>query len=230
MRVWDYYFNEMEKIKNISIDDNSDDQKIQYVNRLVGNPIILNRGGTMSMEGIGNPGVFTGKAENEKLAMCGVNGDWSPQSAIARGLIGEFSVPCPPGKIKFNKYAINDLVAILNEIKQQVPWYDLYISSHFRETLSAGGHSRHQVGLAIDINAGGRGNPWFATRIPKGRVEPPAGITPPWPMKSCPYHGTYDRKRCIWHWDHPVVKIFETHGWGWGGLYGDVMHFSIDGK
>lgn len=24
----------------------------------------------------------------------------------------------------------------------------------------------------------------------------------------------------------PVVKAFEAHGWGWGGTYGDYMHFS----
>jgi len=175
----------------------------------------------------GNPGCFTGKSQSEKLAMCGINGDWSPESALNRGLITSVSIPCPPRKIEFNKFAAGDLIAILNEINN-LGWFRCNISSAFRRNLSAGGHSRHQVGLAVDINAGHAGNPWFAARIGRDFREPAQGSPPPWSFKkySC---GNYDRSVCIWSYDHPVTKIFEAHGWGWGGSYGDVMHFSIDG-
>ena len=90
--------------------------------------------------------------------------------------------------------------------------------------------SRHCWGLAVDINAGKGGNPWFSTRIDKNQAEPQQGSSAPWGIKATPYNGTYDRTKCIWHWKHPVVQIFLAHGWGWGGSYGDVMYFSIDGR
>lgn len=237
MKAWEFYYKEVERINKISIKDNSNEQQIMYMNRLIDKPIRYGAVGGSSENidngVVGGSGIFSGKSDAEKLKMCGVNGDWSPQSALSRGLITDVTVPCSPGTIKFNKYAANDLVAILNEIKSQLTWFTLRISSAFRTLLSAGGHSRHQVGLAVDINAGSYANPWFAgigkkygTSMPT--TEPAQGSAAPWPCKkySAP---PYDRTKCIWHWGHPVVKIFQSHGWGWGGSYGDVMHFSIDG-
>lgn len=232
MKVWEFYYKEVERINKISIKDNANQQQIIYKNRLINNPLCWGSpaGSNIGTDDgvVGGSGIFSGKSSAEKLRMCGINGDWSPQSALSRGLITDVTVPCSPGTIKFNKYAANDLVAILNEIKSQLSWFTLKISSAFRTSLSAGGHSRHQVGLAVDINAGSFANPWFATHIPKNFPEPAQGSSAPWPCKkySAP---PYDRTKCIWHWGHPVVKIFQSHGWGWGGDYGDVMHFSIDG-
>ena len=114
----------------------------------------------------------------------------------------------------------------------------IYISSAYRTKYSAGGHSRHQWGLAVDINAGNGGNPWFEKRFEDNPIqgELPEGATAPWGFHVekgvivSAYRGTYSRKKCIWHQAHPVVQIFKKHGWGWGGRYGDVMHFSIDGS
>jgi hypothetical protein len=97
-----------------------------------------------------------------------------------------------------------------------------------KNSLSGGRVSRHCWGIAVDINPGSGGNPWFNTHIPKSQPEPAEGSQAPWSTQKSHYNGTYDRRRCIWHWGHPVVKIFLAHGWGWGGAYGDVMHFSVD--
>jgi hypothetical protein len=125
-------------------------------------------------------------------------------------------------------YLANDLISICHDILN-LGWFSLYISNSFRRSTSAGSRSRHQIGCAVDINAGAMANPWFNTHIQKDFPEPAQGSAAPWPCKkySAP---PYDRSKCIWHWGHPVVQIFLKHGWGWGGQYGDVMHFSLDGR
>ena len=56
------------------------------------------------------------------------------------------------------------------------------------------------------------------------------------PLKNPMYRSDYwthgpidshkDSKIYIRTVNHPVVKIMDKHGFGWGGLYGDTMHFS----
>ena len=123
-----------------------------------------------------------------------------------------------------------DFKAICDEILK-LGWFKLNVGNSYRgENSVSSGVSRHCWGLAVDINPGKGGNPWFDERIPRNASEPAIGSSPPYYMKKCRYNGVYDRSRCIWHWGHPVVQIFLKHGWGWGGAYGDVMHFSIDGR
>ena len=45
MRVWEYYYKELEEIRKITIDDTSKNQKIQFKNRLIADPICMNIGG-----------------------------------------------------------------------------------------------------------------------------------------------------------------------------------------
>lgn len=66
--------------------------------------------------------------------------------------------------------------------------------------------SYHSYGVAIDINACSGGNGF------KGVCGD--------------YSGTDDTDKKIRTVNHPVVKIFKEEGWGWGGTYGDYMHFS----
>ena len=61
--------------------------------------------------------------------------------------------------------------------------------------------SNHAFASAIDINPGY--NPWL----------------------NC-MDGETDDDLHIRTVSHPVVKIFANYGWGWGGYYGDFMHFS----
>ena len=73
--------------------------------------------------------------------------------------------------------------------------------------------SMHSFGCAIDINW--KDNPFKASQSRPFEYAPDywAGIQ-------------YNPNECIWTNDHPVVRIFKNHEWGWGGRYGDFMHFS----
>ena len=68
--------------------------------------------------------------------------------------------------------------------------------------------SNHGGGGAIDINAGGI-NPF----VHGGRPLASGDDLNPGHIRTV---------------NHPVVKIFKKYGWGWGGTYGDYMHFSIN--
>lgn len=224
---------------NISLETYKDEQGVQYTKqKLFESLVFFAENSGMGFGGYGDfnftplgPCPFKGKSTDEKLKMCGFNGSWNPQEALDRGLITDVSIPCSPGRIKFNKAAADDLVAILTEIKG-LGFFKCNITSAFRTEVTAKGHSRHQIGLAVDINGGRGGNPWFNHRFSRSEGEPQSGFIAPWGRnpqytKGGMYSGGYDRSICIWSYDHPVVKIFEGHGWGWGGYYGDVMHFSI---
>lgn len=73
-------------------------------------------------------------------------------------------------------------------------------SYEYRETKK-GSVSNHAFACAIDINPGYN------------------------PMIGCLDQYTDDDLH-IRSKKHPVVQIFAKHGWGWGGSYGDFMHFS----
>lgn len=174
------------------------------------------------------PGMFTGKSDEEKKKMVKFDG-YNYQKNLESGIITVLKLPCRThrgdGKIMCNKYIKDDILAIVNDIKTQAPWYDLYITSDFRPTGAT--YSKHKAGLALDIHS--YENPWFDNGVPKDFPEPAEGTPQPWrTTKHSQRSGLkYDRTKCIWHWGHPVVKIFEAHGWHWGGAFGDTMHFSL---
>ena len=90
--------------------------------------------------------------------------------------------------------------------------------------------SSHSFGAAIDINAGR--NHFFSGRAENGHQTynsiPAGAAAPDWAhgIKVKIGSGGYDPNVCIWTRDHPVVQIMRKHGFGWGGRYGDTMHFS----
>jgi hypothetical protein len=185
----------------------------------------------------GSVGMFTGITDrNQRLRMCGIEGGAGSMlngtQAKKMGLIQSLTVNVTGGTqtIQVNKYIHEDLKKICDEILA-IGWYKLHFSSWFRESNSLaekGRMSRHCWGIAVDINAGRGGNPWFNTHIAPNQPELQSGASAPWSCQKSCYGGGYDKTRCIWHWEHPVVQIFLAHGWGWGGQYGDVMHFSVD--
>lgn len=73
--------------------------------------------------------------------------------------------------------------------------------------------SMHSFGCAIDIN-------WSENPFSSSQKKPFEYAPATWNGR------TYDQNTCIWTNDHPVVKIFRNYEWGWGGRYGDFMHFS----
>ena len=245
MKVAEYYYNPVSKNyltvpqskydskHTVNINENWHNQKVGYKNRLVSNPIYMGSGGAGGPGGPGDnyaygSGVFTGKSKAEKMKMCGITGDYMSGAEVEDGgLLTSVNLPDSHGgkTLKVNKAAAADLQAICKEICA-LGFFDMLISNTFRRNNSVSrGVSKHCWGVAIDINPC-RGCPWFATHIDRSFTEPSAGTSPPWPFKkySC---GSYNRATCIWSYDHPVVKVFEAHGWGWGGKYGDTMHFSL---
>lgn len=171
---------------------------------------------------------FKGMSREQKMRACGiVSNTMSGTQVKNAGLLTNVTLDQTRGKYSglINKAVANDLANICAEICK-LGFFDMQISNTFREQNTvSGGVSKHCWGVALDINPT-RGCPWFAAHIPRDFREPAYGSNPPWGFKkySC---GTYDRAKCIWSFDHPVVRIFEGHGWGWGGRYGDTMHFSL---
>ena len=179
------------------------------------------------------PGVFAGKSDNAKLQLCGVDTTCRSGTAYKNkypGRIISFQIPTKNGSlpVEMNSAVKDDIIQIFQEIKEQTN-FSVNATSTFRPNNSVtNGVSKHCYGIAIDINAGGGGNPWFSTHS-MPQTEPAVGSKLGFGMKKCSYGGTYDPNKCIWSWNHPVVQIFKAHGWGWGGRYGDVMHFSPTG-
>ena len=199
---------------------------------------------TNSNAPIGSPGIFTGKTPEEKFAICGVKPGMTPSQALATGNIVSYKM-AGQQEMKYNKHVIADLEEIQREINA-LGWFKFTIGNCFRSNMTAGGKSRHQIGCAVDINPGvGAGlNPWFNCSLAKGYNPPQTrngtkrdwkdGDVAPWGnhkkyKRFAPNSIAFKKETSIWDFDHPVVQIFAAHGWGWGGTYGDVMHFSLDG-
>lgn len=189
---------------------------------------------------------FKGKTTEQKMAMCGVRIGMTPSEAIETGNIIKYQIPGQASYLEYNKNVINDLIAIQNEIHSYCSWFTFKIGNCFRHEISAGGQSLHQIGCAVDINPGGAGNPWFEVHIcswgagdaqkKKLDLHFNEGDSAPWGFHVdkkgkivCGGNTIFKKATCIWTFDHPVVTIFRNHGWGWGGAYGDVMHFSLTG-
>jgi hypothetical protein len=74
--------------------------------------------------------------------------------------------------------------------------------------------SNHSYGIAIDINPSQ--NPFVHGGAPIQEQYPCA---------------TENDNKSIRTLTNPIVKVFMAHEWGWGGRYGDYMHFSyFDGR
>ena len=186
--------------------------------------------GTLGVKATG----FYGKSNEEKYDMCHIKNKLGMSSSTARseGLITKVKFTDSTGtkEMEINKYVKDDFLQILKEIKEKLPWFSVSVDEIMRE--GSGEKSRHCIGCAVDLNKGKFGlwgNPWFDMHIKENAPEPEDGERYTVRQKAWRFNGGYNRKHCIWHWGHPVVQIFLKHGWGWGGAYGDVMHFSIDG-
>ena len=145
-----------------------------------------------------------------------------------------------------------ELIDIFADIKR-AGYNQIFVSNSFRSITNNNGakNSRHKFGAAVDICGGSGGNPDIRRNgqgvygssqwQPAYRSQQFTYTTIPTNIKcqqllvpgsagTSKYYGYYDKNKCIWTPDHPVVSIFLKHGWYWGGIYGDYMHFSIDGR
>lgn len=225
MRVWEYYYKEQEKIKKITIDDTPQKQKIQFKNRLISSPIYINTGtgGNGSFD-FGNftpgAGYFTdinADVVTKQIKLFGRkltrqrSGD--PEEWV-KGFI-DFSFSCTlAGKsyhLPFHKSLTENLKAALHDVSKVPGFYSTgKIGAYCYRSVNNGTNSsvlsNHSYGVAIDIN-------YDLNPFPKGERAPQIGdISDPVRWRS---------------FNHPVVIAMARHGFGWGGRYGDYMHFSF---
>ena len=181
--------------------------------------------------------------EKRKLLGGGDLNGWGKETGDtikSRGYIVDVNLPVrkqPDGTItyqhqKCHKGVKNDLLSIFQEIINETNYCSYGLGGCYVNKAL-----RHGWGVAIDTGNGGfrdyKTNPWFNGNCPqilaKGtlwstkftRHNPDPGLS------SNHKYDNYDPMYSIWAWDHPVIAIFKRHGWGWGGAYGDTMHFSL---
>ena len=113
-----------------------------------------------------------------------------------------------PKKITIHNRLSMEVMAIFNEIKQS-GFNVNQVAGYCHRTINNPNRpgspvlSMHSFGCAIDIN-------WNVN---------------PFVSRGKPQSGG-DSSTNIRTMNSPVVQAFARHGWGWGGKYGDYMHFS----
>ena len=117
----------------------------------------------------------------------------------------------PGRKITVHKALINEVQGIFTELKNAGVILNKYIGGYFFRPINNPSHpgsttlSMHSFGCAIDINY--NLNPFVKGGVPlTSGDDTPAG-----------------KVRTL---GSPIVRAFAKYGWGWGGRYGDYMHFS----
>jgi hypothetical protein len=222
-------------VKFFELDKSREEDSVQDCNSLAGFPSGAMDGGELD-------GADSSKAQSRDKAVISrkiqqLFGSDSKPSTEGQALayIDKFSVTTigTDGKnriipVELHRKLKPSFIAIMNELKQNGFKVDSINSYKWRPVPGTCNASNHSYGVAVDINPGKAGNPWFDTHIAKG-VKVVEGTKPNWKVKMCPYGGVYDKLRCIWDWENIAVKTFAKHGWGWGGDYGDTMHFSYLG-
>ena len=142
------------------------------------------------------------------------------------------------GSFEINKRLVDVVKKILQELDNQ--GITVKISSSLRSTkTSSGTISNHMLGAAIDICAGGSdevaitkenlqsfNNPWFnQNEYKKLYANKNSFIYTDMDVINTPEN--LRNPKIIRNEYHEVVKTFAKYGWGWGGYYGDTMHFSF---
>lgn len=122
--------------------------------------------------------------------------------------------------VTVHKKVANDVRNIINEIIANNYSLKSIGGYQFRYVNNgSGSHSLsiHSYGVALDINA---------DKIPNSglRIN---GFNKLSNMRCDPNAPNDMNPGIIRTLDHPVCKIFKKYGWGWGGTYGDYMHFSL---
>lgn len=117
----------------------------------------------------------------------------------------------PGRKITVHEALVDEVQAIFKEMKYAGVNLNQYIGGFVYRTINNPKHpgsttlSMHSFGCAIDINY--NLNPF----ISGGK-----------PLES----GDDTSRGIVRTYNSPIVKAFARNGWGWGGRYGDYMHFS----
>lgn len=117
----------------------------------------------------------------------------------------------PGRRITIHKLLEDEVQGIFTELRSLGVNLNQYIGGFAYRTINNPKHpnsttlSMHAVGAAIDINY--NLNPFISNAGPKeSGDDTPRGI--------------------VRTMNSPIVRAFAKYGWGWGGRYGDYMHFS----
>lgn len=137
----------------------------------------------------------------------------NPTQAECDSKMATINIEAYPGrKITIHKDLTDEVQRIFAKLKQAGVQLNEYCGGYcFRHIVNPGHKgpkplSMHAFGCAIDINYNlnpfvENGKPWSS-----GGDDTPRGI-----MRT---------------YQSPIVQAFASEGWGWGGRYGDYMHFS----
>ena len=118
----------------------------------------------------------------------------------------------PGRKITIHKDLVPEVQRIFARLKNAGVELNQYIGGFVFRPINNPSHpgsktlSMHSFGCAIDINY---------------NLNPFVKGGKPWEG-----HGDDTRKGICRTMNSPIVKAFAAEGWGWGGRYGDYMHFS----
>ena len=131
--------------------------------------------------------------------------------------------------LQVHKKLANSVQSIFNDIYTNAPKFKVYNTGGFCYRTKNNGTkttslSNHSFGTAVDINADSTN-----TITSSAKVAANSNLNPFLTGANKLPEGTdvgKDSDTAIRTDNHPVVKAFAKHGFGWGGRYGDYMHFS----
>jgi len=139
-----------------------------------------------------------------------------PTKAECKARMKTIELTAYPGtSITVHEDLVNEVQNIFNEL-HQLNVINLTVGGYCYRKINNPSQpnsnilSLHSLGCAIDIN------PALNPFVKNGKPLATGDDT------------TAGKIRTL---NSPIVKVFEKYGWGWGGTYGDYMHFSkADGK
>ena len=166
--------------------------------------------GNYGSDGTGGP--FTIGSGNRAEVIRALGFSDSPTEAECQAKMKTINIEAYPGKrITIHKDLELEVQKIFSDLKSYGVNLNEYIGGFFFRPINNPNHpgskllSMHSFGCAIDINY--NLNPF----IKGGR---------PWE------NGDNTPRGIIRTVNSPIVRAFASQGWGWGGRYGDYMHFS----
>lgn len=208
--------------ESLGIDFGDTKNQIQYKNRLIQNPLQFGVGG--GIEGRSFFGAYTetgnyfkdthaDNAAKEKM-LFGTRLTRTESKQWTEQFIDKAFSPTINGKHVniggFHRALTANLQAFCDDLSK-IPGFKLeqFWAVTYRPVNNGSGSSKlslHSYGVAFDIN-------WSKNPFPKGVHAPQVGnVSDPNVFRS---------------FNHPVVQAAMRHGFGWGGRYGDYMHFSF---
>lgn len=130
--------------------------------------------------------------------------------------------------IELHKSLKDNFISIIDELNSKGILINNINSYKWRTVPKTGNLSNHSLGIAVDINPG--------SIVGANTPDNPSNIKNPW-FRG--YHIELNNQSTwtkgensvtrVRDYQSEIVETFAKYGWGWGGQYGDTMHFSYAG-